>query len=281
MLKIKRPKTQMFEDVLDDGCNDKIVQFFSIYLEPIHVLSFTTDKHLIFLEKEEIKKCFNIFKASIPNPFKEGQEETIWTDEYSEAFAKRVRKEMGIKKSVNPLWFYDLIEEGYKLYLEDTTKNEPKVRRYWADPNNGETSKYIVEEKVLEDWVDVKLEGSENFINVYESEIIDVLVSPKHVTLDWLINHPEFDKDYYLHNIGGLELQYREFMICVMGDLSVFVDSDEIGRREPHKLLEFKDKLNFGDNCWIEIVNDEDFDMEYEVCSSFKEAKEAIDKLLN
>ena len=157
------------------------------------------------------------------------------------------------------------------------------IKKYWCDPDEGKCSAYIEESKPVEgseDLLSVKLEGKEDFIEVKTEEIIDVLVSLHEVGLEELINQPQYDIDYYLHHLGGVEYKYKGYILAVFGEHSTFLKGERI-YGHPELLLEFKDDLEFGDNCWIEIVEEEDFDSEYAVCDSMREAKESVDKYLS
>ena len=117
MIKLKRPKSQLFEDMLDEGDPTPIRYAFEVYLTPTDILSFVTNKHIIFLSEEEISKCFKIFSVSQGEDWLTEAKEEDWSDQHSEAFALRVKKEMGIKN--NPLWFSPLIDEGFHNFVEE------------------------------------------------------------------------------------------------------------------------------------------------------------------
>ena len=116
MLKIKTPKSEDFRYMVEIGDIDSINDAFKIFMYKRHSLSFITDKHIIFLTKKEIRKCFKIFTISEGEKWKKQLCETEWSDKYSELFTQRVVTEMKLKN--NPRWFYSLVEKGFESYIE-------------------------------------------------------------------------------------------------------------------------------------------------------------------
>ena len=152
-----------------------------------------------------------------------------------------------------------------------------KIKKYWSDPDAGLTSKFIKSvDRTFDDYVSVTFEdGSDG--EVYPSEIIDVIFNQENLKLTDIIG-TVYDWDVYLHHAGILGFSYKDFQLCVMGEQSTFLNDDRIFKH-PELILEHKGKLEFGDSCWIEVINTNDFDKEYDVYGSFKEAVEFIDTL--
>ena len=151
-----------------------------------------------------------------------------------------------------------------------------KIKKYWCDPDEGLTSKFIKSiDMEFDDHILVTFEdGSDG--EVYPSEIIDVLFN-QNIELKDIID-TQYDWDVYLHHAGIVEFPYKGFHLCVMGEQSTFLNEERIFKH-PELILEHKDKLTFGDSCWIEIIEDTNHNKEYDVFSSFKEAVEFIDTL--
>lgn len=154
------------------------------------------------------------------------------------------------------------------------------IKRYYICSNG--CSAYIVKEmesKCSDEHIDIKTTADGEYFSVNKSDVVDVLVSTKGLTLEELIKRPEFDKGYYLHHLGGASFNYKGFTLEVFGEQSTFYRGKQIFKH-PELLIELSKELYFGDSSWIEIVDNSNLDKEYEPCGSFKEAKEAVDNIV-
>jgi len=129
MIRLERPETDEFIELMDNGEPDQIVNAFSIYLseENGDVPAFMADKHLVFLTKKDIEFCFKMFDLAQDGKTNWGtiMEETVWADEYAEAFAERAKYEMNCTYGLH-LWIYSMIEEAFALYERKYSKPECK-----------------------------------------------------------------------------------------------------------------------------------------------------------
>ena len=153
-----------------------------------------------------------------------------------------------------------------------------ETKKYWCDPDGGLTSRLIESMgDANEELVTVKFkDGSES--EVHPDEVIDVLFNQEGLELKDIIGTP-YDWDIYLYHANIGYFQYRGFNLTVNGEQSTFFGEDRIFKH-PELILEHKENLVFGDNCWIEIIEDADSNVEYDVFGSFGEAVEFIDELL-
>lgn len=290
MLKIKNPETEEFEELLEDGNTYALEQAFAIFTTPYHTLSFVTDTHVIFLHELEIKKCFDIFTTSFRKTWDKYIEEKVWAEDYAESFAKRVRREMGIKKNENPFWFSPLIEKGRDCYLDEYKgQKKPKedkkvnelVRLYWCDPNKKESGYIISKEpsQLSRNRSNVVLEGHSEQISVYNDEIIEVLMSTYGTSLDALIANDRYDKAYYIANIGGAEYDYKGHKLIVADQNAVFIGEKEVGKNNPHLLLELESMVGIKSQSKILIqkIDDDDELETVGIRYTMKDAREHVD----
>lgn len=117
---------------------------------------------------------------------------------------------------------------------------------------------------------------------VVDGKAYKVIADTNQLTIEWLLAHPIHDNCVYLHHCGGLVLEYKGFSIEVRGEQRTVLD-DEVIHKQPEIILAYKDsdRLFYGDECWIEIIDITDPDEQYEnVVGSVKEAVAMIDEIV-